>query len=223
MKPFFAILLLMIGVCVACASRSTSSQSPQNSTALPSPSPTETTNAAVSNKSPCSLVIDQAPVINGIRLGMTPVQVLALFPGSREDAEVSASVSAIRPFGVSSFMIKPDKYESKEKFAGINHITFRLLDGRVSNLRVGYNGPEFSHVDKFVAKFTEGTNLPSADAWEPYVGMDTSLKILKCTGFEIQVFTGGPGGNLNYVEMRDLEADKTLKDRKAKARQKATP
>jgi hypothetical protein len=161
--------------------------------------------------------------MNGLRLGMTSEQVLALFPGSKDDPEVRADLS--RPagqFGTSSFAIRPEKYESKEKFAGINHITFRLLDGRVSNLRVGYNGPDFSHVDKFVAKFIQGTSLP-ADGWEPYVGMDNSLKILKCTDFEIQVFAGGPGGNLNYVEMRDLEADKTLKGRRAKAEEKATP
>jgi len=154
---------------------------------------------------------------------MTPEQVLALFPGSNDDAEVRASLA--RPkgaFGTSSFALRADKYQSKEKFAGTNQITLRLLDDRVSNLRVGYNGPEFSHVDKFVVKFSEGTSLP-ADAWEPYVGMDNNLKILKCTEFEIQVFIGGPDGNLNYVELRDLVADKKLKDRKDKARAQATP
>lgn len=224
MKRFFAILFLVPTVCVACEIRPTSSQIPTNNHSVPGPSATQTTEAALTDQGPCSLVMDQAPVINGLRLGMTPEQVLELFPGSKEDAEVRSSLSRPSgPFGTSSFGIRPDKYESKEKVAGINQITLRLLDGRVSNFRVGYNGPEFSHVDKFVAKFTEGTNLPAADSWEAYVGMDNNLKILKCTGFEIQVFTGGPGGNLNYVEIRDLEAEKTLKDRKDKARAKATP
>ena len=53
--------------------------------------------------------------------------------------------------------------------------------------------------------------------------MDNQLKILKCTDFEIRVFAGGPGGNLNYVLMKDLEAEKKLKDRRDKARAKATP
>ena len=155
---------------------------------------------------------------------MTPKEVLALFPGSEEDAEVRASLA--RPpsqFGVSGFLIRPDRYKSKDTFAGINQITFTLLDGRVSCFSVGYNGPEYSHVDKFVAKFVEGTNLPAADDWEAYVGMDTQLKMLKCTDFEIRVFAGGPGGNLNYVLMKDLEAEKKLKDRRDKARAKPTP
>ncbi|HEY0406387.1 MAG TPA: hypothetical protein VGC89_11715 [Pyrinomonadaceae bacterium] len=153
---------------------------------------------------------------------MTAEQTLALFPGSNEDAELRSSLA--RPasqFGVSSFVIKPDKYKSKEKFAGINQITFTLLDGRVLSFSVGYNGPEWPHVDKFVAKFSEGKNLPPADAWEAYAGMDTQLKVLKCADSEIRVFAGGPGGNLNYVLMRDLVADQKLKERRAKAREKA--
>jgi len=224
MKPFFAILLLVVGVCVACEIRSTGSQTPQSNSSFPSPSPTQTTDAAVSDTAPCSLVMDQAPVINGLRLGMTPEQVLALFPGSNEDAEVRSSLSRpASPFGVSDFVIRPDKYESKEKFGGINQISLNLLDGRVYRFSVGYDGPEWPHVDKFVTKFTEGTILPAADEWEAYVGLDTQMKTLTCKDFEVRIFSGGKGGNLNYVLMRDLEADKKLKDRRAKAKAKATP
>lgn len=156
---------------------------------------------------------------------MTVEEVLALFPGSKDDAELRASLARpASPLGVSSFVLRPDKYESsKEKFSGVSQITFTLLDGRVSTFSIGYNGPEYAHVDKFVAKFIEGTNLPAPDQWEAYVGMDNSLKILKCTDFEIRVFAGGQGGNLNYVLMKDLEAEKKLKERRAKARAKATP
>ena len=220
MKPFFAILLLMIAVCVACEVRPTSSQANKSPVSVPSPNETAGT---VSDIPPCSLVLDQAPVLNGVRLGMTSAEVLALFPGSSADPEVSASISAVRAFGVASFMIRPDKYQSKEKFAGVRQITFTLLDGRVSSINAGYNGPEWPHVDKFVEKFTEGTNLPAVEAWEVYVGFDTQMKTLTCKDFDIRIFAGGKGGNLNYVLMRDLVADKTLKDRKAKAKEKATP
>jgi hypothetical protein len=168
--------------------------------------------------------MDQAPVINGLKLGMTPEQVLALFPGSGEDAELrSALAKPASQFGVSGFAIRPDKYQPKEKTTGLTQIVFTLLDGRVSSISVGYNGPQWAHVDSFVAKFIEGTNLPAADAWGAYVGLDTQMKTLKCTDFEIRVFAGGEGGNLNYVLIRDLEADKKLKERRAKAKEKPTP
>ena len=232
MKLFLAIVPLVIGASFACSAyKSAGSQSlaSNNSTFAQSPSQTsnasgQASNASGQEKPSCQLTLAQAPVLSGLKPGITPDQVLALFPGSKDDPEVRSSLSRpLSQFGVSSFVIRPDRYESKEKFKGISQITFTLLDGRVSNFSVGYNGPEYSHVDKFVAKFIEGTNLPAADQWEAYVGMDTQLKILKCTDFEIRVFAGGQGGNLNYVLMRDLVADEKLKDRRKKAREKATP
>jgi hypothetical protein len=225
MKSFFAIASLLIAVTVACTGyKSAGSQSVPNNNPTSKQPQAQTTNAAAQDKSPCTLTLAGAPDIKGIRLGMTPDEVLALFPGSKDDAEIRSSLS--RPpsqFGVSSFLVRPDKFGSKENFAEVTQITFSLLDGHVSNFSVGYNGPEYSHIDKFVAKFVEGTNLPAADQWEAYVGLDNSLKILKCTDFEIRVFAGGQGGNLNYVLMKDLEAEKKLKDRRAKARAAATP
>jgi len=165
-----------------------------------------------------------APVLNGLKLGMTPDEVLALFPGSKDDAEIKATLA--RPpsqFGESELLIRPAKFKSKDQFAGISQITFSLLDGHVSSFTVGYNGPAYTHVDQFVAKFVEGTIFPPADQWHAYVGMDTQLKTLTCKDFEARVFSGGEGGNLNYVLMRDLEADKKLKDRRKKAREQASP
>lgn len=224
MKSFLAIASLPITVSVACtASRSAGSQSLANSNPAVVQSPAQANNSGGQDKPTCQLTLAGAADIKGLKLGMTPKEVLALFPGSEGDAEASSMLAGPpSKFGESELLIRPAKYESKEKFAGINQITFTLLDGRVSSFSVGYNGPEYSHVDKFIATFIEGTSLPG-DAWEPYVGMDNNLKILKCTDFEIQVFTGGPGGNLNYVEIRDLEADKKLAERRKKAREKATP
>jgi hypothetical protein len=225
MKIFLAIFFFLITISDACtASRSAGSPSLANSNPAVVQSPVQSSNASAQEKPTCQLTLAGAPDMKGLRLGMTADEVLALFPGSKDDAEVRTSLS--RPpsqFGVSSFLIRPEKYESKDKFAGVNQITFTLLDGRVSNFSVGYNGPEYSHVDKFVTKFIEGTNLPAVDQWEAYVGMDNSLKILKCTDFEVRVFAGGQGGNLNYALMKDLAAEKKLKERRDKARAKATP
>jgi len=225
MKLFLVVLSFLITVSIACtASRSEGSQSLINSSPTVVQSPAQTSNASGQEKPTCQLTLAGVPDIKGLRLGMTPDEVMAKFPGSKEDPEVRSSLTAPpNKFSGSSFLIRPEKYESKDKFAGISQITFTLLDGRVSDFNVGYNGPEYSHVDKFVAKFIEGTNLPAADQWEARVGLDNSLKTLKCTDFEIRVFAGGQGGNLNYVLVKDLEAEKKLKGRKDKARAKATP
>ena len=155
---------------------------------------------------------------------MSADEVLALFPGSQNDAELQSSVSKpANKFGASSFVIQPDKYESKEKFVGISRISVSLLDKRVSGLYFGYNGPRWEHVDKFVTKWVEGTNLPAADQWESQPGMDTQMKTLTCKGFEIRLFAGGQGGSLNYADIRDLDAEKNLNDRADKASAQASP
>jgi hypothetical protein len=172
-------------------------------------------------KAVCSLGVADVPGVGALRLGMTPAQVLALFPGSDADPEVRAALARpASPLGVSDFLIRPGKYQSKEKFAGVSQITFNLLDGRVTSFSVGYDGPEWPHVDDFVAKVVAGTGLPAAEAWEAHPGLDNQLKILTCTDFEIRVFAGGQGGNLNYVLMSDREAARTLKERRVKAREK---
>jgi hypothetical protein len=125
------------------------------------------------------------------------------------------------PLGVSELGIKPSKYGLKNNFADVNQVTFTFLDGRASGVSVTYNGPEYPNVDQFVTRFVEGRNLPPADRWQAHEGLDTQLKILACKEFEVRVFAGGKGGNLNYVQLSDLVASVTLKDRRKKARAKA--
>jgi hypothetical protein len=225
MKIFLAIIFFAITASVACDASRLASQSLANSNSSPTQATVQTSNTSVQEKPTCQLTLAGAPDIKGLKLGMTSDEVLAVFPGSKEDPEVKTNLS--RPpsqFGVSSLVLRPEKYESsKEKFSGTTQITFTLLDGRVFGFTVGYNGPEYPHVDKFVAKFIEGTSLPAAEQWEAYVGLDTQMKTLKCTEFEIRAFAGGKGGNLNYVLIKDLVAEKKLKDRRAKMSATATP
>ncbi len=225
MKSSFLIVLSIIGVSIACtAYKSVGSQPLANNNAQTQPSvQTNTATAQEQEKTPCTLTLAGAPLTNGLRLGMTADEVLALFPGSKDDAEVRTSLA--RPpgrFGMSEFLIRPAKYELNEK-SGVSQIAVTLLDGHASRFYIGYDGPQYSHVDKFVAKFIEGKNLPAVDQWEAYVGMDTQLKTLNCKDFQIKIFAGGKGGNLNYVDIRDLEADKKLQERERKAEAEASP
>ena len=224
MKSFFLIVFTVLGISIACVPNKSALSSPaNNSTPINQPS-AQPANSTAQSGAACSLTMAAAPVLSGLKLGQTREELLALFPGSKDDAEVKSNLSRpAGPMGESELIIRPGKFESKEKFPGITHITFNLLDGRISSLNIGYSGPQYAHVDEFVTKFTAGTNLPPADQWKASASMDSQLKTLTCKDFEIRVFAGGEGGNLNYVLMRDLEAAKTLKDRRAKARANASP
>jgi hypothetical protein len=167
----------------------------------------------------CTLNTSQAPEVAGLRLGMPSSDVLKRFPGSEADPEVAPDLARAPVFGVVRFVVRPQKFETKADYSGINQITFTATDGLISDINVGYNGPQWKNVDEFVAKFSAGKSLPQA--WEAAPGMDEQLKSLKCDGFEISVFAGGRGGNANYVQLRDMNADKIVKDRRQKAREKA--
>src|SRR6266852_5187701 len=114
-------MFLAIGISIACTAYKSAGSQPLANNSKVSQPPTPTNTAGPQEKTACTLTLAGAPVINGLKLGMTADEVLALFPGSKEDAEVRASLS--RPpsqFGTSSFVIRPDRYQSKEKFTGIN-------------------------------------------------------------------------------------------------------
>jgi hypothetical protein len=174
---------------------------------------------AAGRRAASKLSIAQSPAIGGLRLGMTPEQVLALFPGIKDDAKFRPSLD--RPasqFGEKSFVIKPGKYSSRDRFDRATQITVTFLDGRVTTFSVRYDGPVWDNVDQFVEKFSAETSLPGADSWDAYTGMDTQLKTLKCMDFEISLFAGGSNVDMNYVQIRDTSAQQRLRDRRAKAR-----
>ena len=224
MNTFLLMLSIIVAASFACSTSKSAGPHPAaNNSGSPQVAPPPNSES-VQEKSECGLTLDAAPNIKGLKLRMTTDEVLALFPGAKNDPQISAELSRPpRQFGIGNLMVRPEKYESKAQYTEVNQITLTFLDGRVSKVHVGFNGPEWPHVDKFVAKFVEGTNLPGVDQWAAYVGLDNQLKVLACSDFELRVFAGGQGGTLNYVQMLDLKADETLKERRKKAREQASP
>lgn len=220
MKSALAIIGLSVAVSIGCSATPSASSpaqaSPAQTTAAAfTPQPSATLAAQSSQEqSACTLKLSEAPVINGLKLGMTVDEILALFSGSKDDRELRAQLA--KPptqIGTSSFVVRPSKYENKADFAGISQITVSLLDGRVLRFHIGYDGPEWPHVDKFVEQFRKGKDLPSVEEWKAFTGLDTQLKTLTCEGFEIRVFAGGEGGSVNYVLLQDREGDRKLRER----------
>jgi hypothetical protein len=224
MKSFLAIVSVCIAISIGCSgSRSASSPAMLANTASPLQAFTPPVVSSTQDKPICDLSMSHAGA-NGLKLGMTKEEVLALFPDSRKDAELSTAISTPpSSLGTLIFVIRPQKYANQAEFKGISQVTFALLDNRVATLTVGYNGPQYAHVDKFVETIIQGTNLPPADQWQPYTGLDEQMKTLTCSEFSVRAFIGGEAGNLNYVMFQDLEADKKLKERRKKAREQASP
>jgi hypothetical protein len=218
-----ALIAIVLALGVSSCKLEPLSANPNSNAPKPSPATASASTASGDQSSQCSLTKSVAPIAEGLKLGMTPDEVLATLPGSKDDAEVKSGLAKPpSPLGVSDFAVHTGNLQPKEKFTNIDHFSFSLLDGHVTSINIGYHGPEYANVDQFVSKIVAGTSLPPADQWQTQVGMD-NLKILTCKDFEVRVFAGGKGGNLNYILVTDLAAAKTVKERRAKAKAAASP
>jgi len=225
MKSLLLLVWLSILLSIACSNyKSEDSQLRANNDGATKPI-SGTGTASAQEKPHCALTLAAAPAIEGLKLGMSSDEVFAVFPGAKSDPEVTSFLTSRNQLGMSEAVVQPAKYAPKEdqakpKIGEVTQITLTFLDGRVSSLNVAYNGPAWSKVDDFVGDFLKHKNLLPVAEWNTYPGMD-QLRVLTCSEFEVRVFAGGQNGNLNYVLVKDLEADKKLKDRRAKARAKA--
>src|SRR6266403_280708 len=134
MKSFFLIAFSLIGISIACVPNKGSQSSANNSTPInqPSEQPGNSTEQSSSN---CSLTMAAAPAINGLKLGMTSEEVLALFPGSKDDPDVRRYlVRSPDQFGDAELVIRPSRYQPKNEPMRIKQIGFGLLDGRVYSI-----------------------------------------------------------------------------------------
>ena len=144
---------------------------------------------------PCSLKLAQSPAVRGIKLGMKVDEVLALFPGSREDNYIKSEISnvgfysgieTLPRFGVINFAVTPAQYSTKEKFDGIESLWFTFLDDRLVVYTVQYSRPPWPKLDEFIDKVAGAFNLPAADKW----GSENAFrKNLQCEGFKLQAFS----------------------------------
>lgn len=143
----------------------------------------------------CSLKLAQSPAVRGIKLGMNLNEVLALFPGSREDNYIKNEISnvgfysgveTLPRFGVLNFSVAPAQYSTKERFTGIELLSFTFLDDRLAVYSVQYSRPPWPKLDEFVDKVAGAFHLPAADKW---TSENAFRKNLECDDFKLQAFT----------------------------------
>ena len=164
------------------------------------------TQATGSGVSPCTLNVSQAPAIRGLRLGMKTGDVLRLFPGTADQADIKTVLSRIDDyphFGVFTFGVRPSDYPGKERFAGIEVINFVFLDGQIAEFDVQYspppNGAVWHKVDDFINKIADTLDLPHADSWTTDKDFPYARRSLKCDGFQLQASNLNSQGQLRLV------------------------
>jgi len=150
----------------------------------------------------CTLKV--APVIRGVRLGMTTEEVLTMFPGSRDQENIKAALTPNTSFpryGVTNFSLFPGEYAGKERFAGVSSIGFIFVDAHLVRYAVHYARPPWPHVEDFINTLAAALKLPSADSWTK----EPDYRKLDCDGFRVSasVNVNSPGATVTVASTDD--------------------
>jgi hypothetical protein len=140
----------------------------------------------------CALPLDKAPVIRGLRLGMTAEDILQFFSTNSSKAKAQDALKnagAAPNYGLASFYLLPSPNDSKEvqeKFSGISYLNFKALDGLVVEISVSYrfdNASSWWTQDEWIAKLSNAFDLPGPNNW--VWSNATNQRMLKCKEFEV--------------------------------------
>lgn len=187
-----------------------------------------TINAQVT-QSRCNMTEATAPVVRGVRLGMTAQELLSLFPGSSERAEIKEAFDKAKPSSGNETMhlhFEPEIYSTKENFKQVDQILAIIHKGRVASFTVVYDGPPYGptwrSADEWVAKLSEGFRLPAAQSWTLKME-ENPTKVLKCGGVEIEAVVGGGAGSLTVRSVDYLKQMEPTSEEQEKKRREFKP
>lgn len=173
-----------------------------------------------SGKFSCGLKPEQAPLIDGLRLGMSLEQASALLPVTEEDRQRSGFASGTvyaRAVGLSSLSVTPTGGDFQSAFGDARQYSLRFLDGKLYHLHLLLNNVEARDVDELLREWAGVWNLPPPENWETVDGQGTRNrgKYLLCNGFEVMAY-GSPDKKMGYVWIVNTRAEKLAEERGAK-------
>ena len=173
-------------------------------------------------KPTCKLTLAQAPVIRGLRLGMTGDELFAIFPanerGEFDRAQQLKRAELPPSYGYTSFQFNPSNYTTNDRFMAISGLTFGLFDRKVVYIDAGYsNAPQFDRPGQLMEIVTRQFGLPEFKDWPGYheYWSDPSLS---CDAFTFQVSGYSEYFSISLIDpaYKKIVADRRQADRAKK-------
>jgi hypothetical protein len=167
------------------------------------------------------MTLAQAPVIRGLRLGMTSDELFSIFPASEREefdrAQHLKSAELPPKYGYTSFSFSTSRYATKDRFTGISDLNFELFDKKVVSIVAYYsNTPQFDRTDQLMEIITRQLGLPEFRDWPGYNEYWNNPS-LSCEGFTFTV--SGLSGSFTII-LTDLTYKKIVEERKQADRAK---
>jgi hypothetical protein len=175
-------------------------------------------------KPTCKLALAQAPVIRGLRLGMTSDELFAIFPANEREefdrAQKLKSAELPPNYGYTNFQFSLSRYATKDRFTGISDLSFGLFDRKVVAINAGYsNAPQFDRPGQLMEIITSQFGLPEFKDWPGYSEY-MNQPSLSCDGFTFQVYADGSYQGSFSISLTDPAYKKIMEDRKQADRAK---
>ncbi len=163
----------------------------------------------------CKLTLAQAPVIRGLRLGLTSDELFAIFPANESEefnrAQELKGADLPPKYGYTGFHFFPSNYATKDRFTGIGSLSFMIFDRKVVSINAGYsNTPSFDRPGQLMEIITRQFGLPEFKDWPGY-NESLLLPKLSCDGFTFQV--NWQSSNNFSIELTDPAFRKIVEER----------
>jgi len=186
---------------------------------LPSPVP-----PPPPQKLTCKLTLAQAPAIRGLRLGMTVDELFAIFPANEREefdrAQKMKSAELPPNYGYTGFQFGLSNYATKDRFTGMNFLSFELFDRKVVSIRASYfNAPQFDRSGQLMEIITRQFGLPEFRDWPRY-NENMNDPSISCDGFTFQVYAGDAYNGSFSITLTDPAYKKIMEDRRQADRAK---
>jgi hypothetical protein len=138
----------------------------------------------------CRLTATQFPALRGLRLGMTPDQMLNLLPADPDKGDLAKQSHSPNTYDVASLEYVPNKHGNPPEFMNVARIFMFFYRGQLVDFSVSYTSPNeggviWRDLNEFVAKVAGALQVPGPDAW--VIGKQGD-RVLKCEGFQVQAY-----------------------------------
>jgi len=136
----------------------------------------------------CRVTIEQF-AIRGLKLGMTPVQILDVLPTGDAKEDLASRANSPNRWDLESLDYYPSTYGNSPQFAGVYRMALFFYRGTLAELYIFYSFPSqggvsWRNLDEYISKIAEGLQLPGPQAW---ISGQHGERVLKCAGLELQV------------------------------------
>lgn len=162
--------------------------------------------------SECRLSRESLTSLYGIRLGMSPEEVVSLFPANARNATVDRALELSQsrnPVTQIVMMINADRVNNPDQ-VDVKEFFFRFRNKGLYSLHVDYLSPQWKDVNEFIDQRGHILNLSAASSWEPVEGNARSSKYLICDGIEVRFYAAPRGSsNNNYISLTDTTVETT--------------